>query len=101
MQNEISFQECRVFLYGSYYRDEEGLWLHCVRYGGTLVQIGATNANVNFNAQEGRSIMDVCKQLIILLCMFFRGNMLELLLDLSFPPSLPPFKQSILLSVQV
>lgn len=56
------------------------------------------DANVNFNAREGRSTVEVCKQLIILLRMFFRGNMLEQLPNLF--PSLPPFKQSILLSVQ-
>ena len=38
------------------------------------------DANVNFNAREGRSTVEVCKQLIILLCMFFHGNMLELVM---------------------
>jgi hypothetical protein len=45
------------------------------------------DANVNFNAREGRSTVEVCKQFKILLCMFFSDNMLEKLLDLSFPPS--------------
>lgn len=51
-------------------------WSTCTKQNGWYC--GSTQKD-----RDIRSIMDVCKKLITLLCMFSRGNMLELLLDLS------------------